>query len=68
MIGFKTGDCKKYEKKVEFYTHVVAPTPQDRSHVIGFRAMCTASFLGFFTSGRRSRGRPYHFYLVPNIV
>ena len=37
MIGFKTNGCKKKKrkeknrKKVDFYNHVGATTPQDRS-------------------------------------
>ena len=44
---------------VEFYSHVVASTPEDRSSCCwiwhygksSFPSMCTASFLGFLTSG-----------------
>ena len=60
MIGFKTNDiCKKIGEMVEFYSHIVASTPEDRSSCCriwhydksSFPSMCTASFLGFLTSG-----------------
>ena len=55
----------KNRRRVDFYTHVVATTPGDSSSrrriwrygERSFPSMRTASFRGFFTSGRRSRGR-----------
>ena len=55
----------KNRRSVDFYTHVVATTPEDSSSrrriwrygERSFPSMRTASFRGFFTSGRRSRGR-----------
>ena len=55
----------KNRRRVDFYTHVVATTPEDSSSrrriwrygERSFPSMRTASFRGFFTSGRRSRGR-----------
>ena len=67
MIGFKTSDCKRKKNrgKVDFSNHVEVTTPQDRSSRCriwrsgekSFPCMRTASFLGFFTFGHRSRGR-----------
>ena len=63
MIGFKANDCKKNRRKVDFYNHVAATTPcamKTGLHVEGFgatvKSLCTrtASFLDFFTFGRRS--------------
>ena len=61
----KKKDCEK-KRKVEFYSHVVVTTPQDRSSRYRilhygerlFPSRRTASFLGFFTFGRRSRRSP----------
>ena len=55
----------KNRRGVDFHTHVVATTPEDSSSrrriwrygERSFPSMRTASFRGFFTSGRRSRGR-----------
>ena len=55
----------KNRRRVDFYTHVVATTLEDSSSrrriwrygERSFPSMRTASFRGFFTSGRRSRGR-----------
>ena len=55
----------KNRRRVDFYTHVVATTPEDSSSrrriwrygERSFPSMRTASFRGFFTFGRRSRGR-----------
>ena len=55
----------KNRRRVDFYTHVVATTPEDSSSrrriwrygERSFPSMRTASIRGFFTSGRRSRGR-----------
>ena len=56
---------KRNSRKVDsVYNHVAATTPQDRSSHDRlwryceriFPCMRTASFLGFFTFGRRSRG------------
>ena len=52
----------KDKRNAEFYTHVVATTPQDRSSRCrirryvksSFPSMRTVSFLGVFTSGNRS--------------
>ena len=67
---------KKMGKKFEFYTHVVATTPQDRSSRLsefgttvlryyGTTIMRSASFWGFFTSCRRSSGRRSDLLKVP---
>ena len=64
MMGLKTSDCKN-RKKVDFYTNVVATTPQDRSSRCriwryserSFPSLRSPSFLSSFTFGRRSRGR-----------
>ena len=64
MMGLKKKkqiNCEK-KRKVEFYSHVVVTTPQDRSSRYRilhygerlFPSRRTAWFLGFFTSGRRS--------------
>ena len=55
----------KNRRRVDLYTHVVATTLEDSSSrpriwrygERSFPSMRTASFRGFFTSGRRSRGR-----------
>ena len=55
----------KNRRRVDFYTHVVATTPEDSSSrrriwrygERSFSSMRAASLRGFFTSGRRSRGR-----------
>ena len=55
----------KNRRRVDFYTHVVATTPEDSSSrrriwrygERSFPSMRTVSFRGFFTSGRRNRGR-----------
>ena len=65
----------KYRRRVEFYTHVVATTPEDSSSCRriwrygerSFPSMRTASFWGFFTSGRHSRGRRSDLLKLPNI-
>ena len=41
MIRFKKTEIVK---KVEFYTHVVVTTPQDRSSSVGFCAMAKGYF------------------------
>ena len=61
IILKKKKDCEK-KREVEFYSYVVVTTPQDRSSRYRilhygerlFPSMRTASFLDFFTSGRRS--------------
>ena len=73
MVVFKISDWKN-RRKVDFYTNVVATTAEDRSSRCRiwrygentFPSMRTASFLGMFTSGRRSRGRPSDLLKVPN--
>ena len=65
----------KNRRRVDFYTHVVATTPEDSSSrrriwrygERSFPSMRTASFRGFFTSGRRSRGRRSDLLKLPNI-
>ena len=64
----------KNRRGVDFYTHVVATTPEDNSSrrriwrygERSFPSMRTASFRGFFTSGRRSRGRRSDLLKLPN--
>lgn len=66
----------KNRRKVDSYTHVLPTTPEDSfSHCRiwrygerSFPGMCTASFLSFFTSGRRSGGRRSNLFKVPNIA
>ena len=75
MIAFKTSDGKN-RRRVDFYTHVVATTPEDsfsrrriwRYGERSFPSMRTASFRGFFTSGRRSRGRRSDLLKLPIII
>ena len=65
----------KNRRRVDFYTHVVATTPEDSSSrrriwrygERSFPSMRTASFRGFFTSGRR-RGRRSDLLKLPNEV
>ena len=65
----------KNRRKVEFYTHVVRTTPQDKSSRCriwryderSIPSMRTALFLGFFTSGRHSGGRRSDLLKVPNV-
>ena len=65
----------KNRRRVDFYTHVVATTPEDSSSrrriwrygERSFPSMRTASFRGFFTSGRRSRGRRSDLLKLPNL-
>ena len=72
MIGFKTSVVKQREK-VDFFPHVVATAPQDRSSCCRisrygeslFPRMRTGSFLDFFTSGHRSRGHRSDLLKVP---
>ena len=62
-------------RRVDFYTHVVATTPEDSSSPRriwrygerSFPSMRTASFRGFFTFGRRSRGRRRDLFKLPNV-
>ena len=64
----------KNRRRVDFYTRVVATTPEDSSSrrriwrygERSFPSMRTASFRGFFTSGRRSRGRRSDLLKFPN--
>ena len=66
----------KNRRRVDFYTHVVATTPEDSSSrrriwrygERSFPSMRTASFRGFFTSGRRSRGRRSDLLKLPIIL
>ena len=63
----------KNRRRVDFYTHVVATTPEDSSSrrriwrygERSFSSMRTASLRGFFTSGRRSRGRRSNLLKLP---
>ena len=65
----------KNRRRVDFYTHVVATTPEDSSSrrrnwrygESSFPSMRTASFCGFFTSGRRSRGRRRELLKLSNV-
>ena len=64
----------KNRRRVDFYTHVVATTPEDSSSPRriwrygerSFPSMRIASFRGFFTFGRRSRGRRRDLFKLPN--
>ena len=64
----------KNRRRVDFYTHVVATTPEDSSSrrriwrygERSFSSMRTASLRGFFTSGRRSRGRRSDLLKLPS--
>ena len=61
--------------RVDFYTHVVATAPEDSSSrrriwrygERSFPSMRTASFRGFFTSGRRGRGRRRDLLKLSNV-
>lgn len=67
--------CKtRLKKKVDFYTRVVATTPQDRSSRYSIWRYGERTFqhahcviFGVFASGRRSRGRRSGFLKVPNV-
>ena len=64
----------KNGRKVDFYTSVVATTPEDSSSrrriwrysERSFPSMCTAPSRGFFTSGCHSRGRRSDLLKLPN--
>ena len=65
----------KNSRRVDFYTHVLATRSEDSSSrrriwrygERSFPSMRTASFRGFFTSGRRSRGRRSDLLKLPNV-
>ena len=71
-LGFKTSDCKHW-RKVNFYSHV-SLRYMAGLYVAGFGATAKGHFQacalcqffgGFFTSGRRSRGRHNDLLKIP---